>query len=134
MRTLFRAFVALPGRLCLDGNKYQERTVFFEAEWIGRHGSHEPAGKALEALLSLAWGVDTTDWCEDGCIYNVTRERDLLDRALGDGLSRLLETGWGGTPSIHYSQRADVDMFVSPLNRARLDAAFEQIAAQAVAA
>lgn len=130
MQTLFRAFVSLPAELCERDRAPQERTVFFEAEYDYVQHSNAGAARALEQLLALAWGVDTTGWCEDGLIYNLWRERELLDNAYGeDGDERLLEIGWGGMPRIHYAQRTDVDLFVTPRNRARLDAALNATAA-----
>ncbi|MFZ3120053.1 MAG: hypothetical protein WA159_17265 [Variovorax sp.] len=131
MQTLFRAFVSLPAELCQRDRPLQERTVFFEAEYDYAQQSNTGAARALEQLLALAWGVDTTGWCEDGLIYNIWRDRELLDNAYGDdsdGDKRLLEIGCG-PEGICYAKAADVDLFVTPRNHARLDAALNATAA-----
>lgn len=121
--TLFRAFVSLPAELCQRDRPLQERTVFFEAEYNYAQQSNTGAARALEQLLALAWGVDTTGWCEDGLIYNLWRERELLDNAYSEGGDeRLLEIGCG-PEGVTYAKAADVDLFVTPRNRARLDEA-----------
>ncbi len=127
--TLFRAFVSLPAELCQRDRPLQERTVFFEAEYDYVQHSNAGAARALEQLLALAWGMDTTGWCEDGLIYNLWRERELLDNAYGeDGDERLLEIGCG-PEGVTYAKTADVDLFVTVRNRARLDAALNATAA-----
>ena len=120
---LFRAIVSLPDSLCQRDRPLQERIVFFEAPYDFTKCSNAAAAQTLELLLATAWGVSTEGWCEDGYIYNIRRERDLLEDAMGDGDRRLLEISWGGPERIGYAKAADVDLFVTPRLRTRLDAA-----------
>ena len=120
---LHRAIVSLPLEMCKRGHTTQERIVFFEGPSRGT-GSH------LAALLALAWGVDTAEWCERGFIYNISSARELLAQNLSDSQdARLLETGWGGDMPIHYACDADVDLFVTPQVHERLLAALQATAA-----
>ena len=121
---LHRAIVSLPVQLLVKAECYLERVVFFEAT-CGMETL------SIEALLSLVWGVDAGEWCEQGAIYNIKSERDLLDDCLGDkstGDLRLLEIAWGGERPIHYVTPERVDLFVTPRNRRRLDAALASAA------
>lgn len=120
---LFRALVGLPDFLCQRDRPWQERIVFFEAPYDFGKGSNDDAARTLELLLGAAWGVSTEHWSEHGHIYNIRRERELLDEGLGEGDTRLLEISWGGIERIGYAKAADVDLFVTPRLRARLDAA-----------
>lgn len=134
MNTLYRAIVSLPNGLCERDRSMQERIVFFEGPYDLMQRSNAGAAEVLEKLLALAWSADTTGWCEDGYIYNITRERDVLDESMGEGDTRLLEIGWGGTPRIHYAKAEDVDLFVSPRQVGRLRAALVATACAEVAA
>lgn len=118
--TLHRAIVAVPD--ISSTRVYAERVVFFEA-------NIDKAGSQLQQILALVWGVDTTNWCEDGSIYNVNSASELerdswAGKIDGDGLY-LFETGCGGAKGIgpgriHYARAADVDCFVSPRHAKRL--------------
>lgn len=134
MNTLYRAIVSLPKSLCERDRPMQERIVFFEGPYGFTRRSKLGAAEVLEKLLALAWSTDTTGWCEDGYIYNISREREILDEAMGEGDSRLLEISWGGPERIGYARAEDVDLFVSPLQVKRLRAAMQATARQAVVA
>lgn len=134
MNTLYRAIVSLPNGLCEHDRPMQERIVFFEGPHDFMRRSNAGAAEVLEKLLGLAWSADTAGWCEDGYIYNITRERDVLDEGMGEGDTRLLEIGWGGTPRIHYAKAEDVDLFVSPRQAKRLRAALAATACAEVVA
>lgn len=112
----------------------QERFVFFEEPYDFVQRSNAGAAEVLEKLLALAWSADTTGWCEDGYIYNIARERNVLGQGMGEGDTRLLEIGWGGTPRIHYAKAEDVDLFVSPRQLKRLRAVLVATARAKVAA
>ncbi|MBT2333595.1 hypothetical protein J7E49_06720 [Variovorax paradoxus] len=134
MNSLYRVFVSLPPSMCDRDRQLQERIVFFEAPYNYANGSTAGAAEVLEKLLTLAWGVDAAGWCEEGFAYNLRREREIVDEAMGEGDTRLLEIGWGGTPNISYAKAEDVDLFVSPLQVKRLRAALQATAREAVAA
>ncbi|RRH82310.1 hypothetical protein EH244_27050 [Variovorax beijingensis] len=126
MNTLYRVFVGLPAFMCERDRPMQERTVFFEAPYDYASGSNAGAAEVLEKLLTLAWGVDASGWCEEGFAYNLRRAREILDEAMGEGDSRLLEIGWGGPERISYARAEDVDLFVTPRQNKRIRAALEQ--------
>lgn len=130
---LHRAIVALPPQLASVHRTLQERVVFFMAP----HGVH--AASRLAELLSLAWNIDTRDWCERGYIYNVDSARALVAQnatvapcsALATALL-LLETGFGGADAIgpggqHYARAADVDLFVIPRVAEQMHAALHYV-------
>lgn len=116
--TLYRAFVALPDSMAPDSR--QERTVFFEAP-------AKTPGAHVEKLLATAWNVSTDNWQEDGLIYNIASERAMFEAGIAEGDARLLETGFG-SGAIRYAKPSDVDLFVTPRTRARLDKAMQAIA------
>jgi hypothetical protein len=120
--TLYRANVALPDSM---GQPRQERIVFFEVP-TQQAGTFKVFSH-LENLLATAWSVSTEDWVERGLIYNTWSEQDLFDSSAGEGDSRLFETAWGVPKGIYYANAADVDLFVTPRTRARLDKAMEAI-------
>ena len=132
MNTLYRVFVGLPAFMCDRDRPMQERTVFFEAPYNYANGSTAGAAEVLEKLLTLAWGVDASGWCESGFAYNLCREREIIDGAMGKGDSRLLEVGWGGTEGIHYAKADDIDLFVSPRQAKRVRAALLATESKAV--
>lgn len=117
---LHRAIVCLPSELCQRDRPMQERKVFFEANSYGGEA------RQLEALLAIAWNVDTTEWCERGFIYNLVSAHEVLRMGYSFGPEetgnlRLLESGCGGDGDyavgpdrIHYWRAADVDLFVTP--------------------
>lgn len=120
---LHRAIVSLPQSMCKREQPFQERIVFFE-------GPAQGAGEHLATLLGLVWGVNTTDWCARGLIYNVSSARELIVENLSDSQdARLLEIGWGGDIPIHYACSADVDMLVTPQVKERLQAGLRATAA-----
>lgn len=121
-RRLYRAFVSLPTSMQERDRSMQERIVFFEGPMQGE-AAH------LEQLLALVWAVDTANWCQDGHIYNLRHARELLAENLSESPdARLLEIGWGGDVSIHYTGAADVDLFVTPQLHMRLRAALHAVA------
>lgn len=123
---LHRAIVSLPQHMTERDKPLQERIVFFEVP----AGTDVGRGEYLEKLLAVTWGIDTTNWCENGYLYNINTTQDLYSYAFGledTGELRLFETGCGGDlmPAIgpnriHYARAADVDMFVPPKVAARL--------------
>lgn len=117
--TLYRAVVALPDSMAVWPR--QERVVFFEA----------PKGRNLATVVNLltwAWRVPAEDWLRDGLIYNMWSEQELYYNSVGEGDTRLFEIGWGGTKSVTHANPADIDLFVTPCTRARLDKALLAIA------
>lgn len=118
--TLYRAAVALPDSW-YPPNPLQERIVLFEAR-AKNPGAH------LEKLLATAWGVCTEDWLERGLIYNIWSEQELFCSSTGEGDTRLFEIAWGGPRGVEHAKPADIDLFVTPRTRARLDKALEAIA------
>ena len=133
LHRLHRAYVGLPDRMCENGRCLQERVVFFEVPDGAKAWEH------LEALLRAAWCEDTTDWLENGAIYNVRSARELFDENCSiapllrnENDLRLFESGWGGRDGIgpehiHYSRACDVDLFVTPRVAARLTLAVVEI-------
>ena len=118
--TLYRANVALPDSMA--GQPLQERIVFFEA----------PEGRQLATVVNIltwAWRAPAEDWLRDGQIYNMWCEKDLYYGSVGEGDTRLFETAWGGAKGVTHANPADIDMFVTPRTRARLDKALQAIAA-----
>lgn len=129
---LYRAFVYPPAHICAR-SELNCRIVFFEGPF-----DRSKALRHLEQLLGLAWCMDTADWCRDGYIENLSSEREQLNEygfaGPDAGDLNLFTTGCGGEVSpavgpdrIHYAQREDIDLFVSPVVRARLDAALARI-------
>lgn len=111
---LYRAHVSLPQALCPIGEPLHERTVFFDAP-------HSDPAAHLEKLLALAWNVPTTDWAEQGHIYNVTPACDLAEEGLSeDHDQRLFETSWGGLEHMGFAQPDRVDIFAAPKLKRRL--------------
>lgn len=112
---LHRAIVSMPQSP--SSRTYAERVVFFEAPNRAQAAGH------LEKLLSIVWGMDTTDWCSVGNIYNVDAKDELeqncySEKADDDNLY-LFEIGCGGSNGIgpnhiHYARATDVDFFVTP--------------------
>lgn len=126
---LYRAIVSLPHHMASEA--LDERIVFFESKTEQGVGAH------LEALLAMAWCVDTKGWCEDGFIYNINSARELHEQSFNDGERSdlmLFETGAGGKgieaigPNrTHYARADSVDMFVTPRVAKRLRDALEAI-------
>lgn len=105
---LYRAIVSLPEAMCPRGEPLHERIVFFD-------GPRENPHEFLQTLLGHAWHVDTLDWLDNGCIYNLTSAHDLVEEGMSDDLNaRLLETSWGGEPRIGYAAAERTDFFVAP--------------------
>lgn len=117
--TLYRAVVALPDNMAVQPR--QERIVFFET-------CPKNAGARLEVMLGALWGADTEGWLERGLIYNLWSEKELFCSSEGKGDTRFFETGWSSANGIYYANPADIDMFVTPRTRARLDKALQVIA------
>jgi hypothetical protein len=127
--SLHRAIVSLPLQLCDRDSEITERIVFFECP---RFRADE-AGH-LERLLAAAWCIDTTNWCEDGHIYNITSAHDRItgDTSFSehpDVELRLFDTGCGGDgPNVvgpdrtHYARADQIDLLVSPRVAVRLQA------------
>lgn len=124
---LHRAIVSLPLRLCDRGREITERIVFFECpRFMADEAVH------LERLLAAAWCIDTTDWCQDGYIYNITSAHDRITGNASfsehpDVELRLFDTGCGGDgPSAvgpdrtHYARADQIDLLVSPRVAVRL--------------
>ena len=113
---LYRAIVSLPQSMCDRDRPFQERWVFFDAP------TGADAGARLELLLSLAWNIDTTGWCDSGAIYNLYEASELI--AVNDAYddTALFECGWS-SEGIEYIRPEDTDYFCTPRVRARLEAA-----------
>lgn len=118
---LYRAIVSLPPRMCERDRPLQERWVFFDCPTA----CNNPCTR-LEALLALAWNVDTAGWGEAGYIYNICAARELIDRGDADDDTALFECEWGCEGTKHVAP-GDVDYFVPPLVRARLEAALARV-------
>ena len=116
---LYRAIVSLPDSMCERDRPLQERWVFFECP-----GDTQP-GDRLEALLALAWNIDTTSWCDRGLIYNVSEASELIVQGDADDDTALFECEWGNGGTKHVHPR-DVDFYCTPRVRARLELALLQ--------
>ena len=116
---LYRAIVSLPDSMCERDRPLQERWVFFDCP-----GNTNP-GERLEALLALAWNIDTSSWCDRGLIYNIADARELITQGDADDDTALFECEWGSEGSKHVAL-ADVDFFCTPRVRARLELALLQ--------
>jgi hypothetical protein len=134
MGFLCRAFVYLPNHLRTP--ERAERTVFFDvpARTILRAEQY----RHLAKLLALVWDAPVDAMLEEGVIYNLVAERDLLnDHAMGaieTGDLRLLEIAWGGSDGIgpqhiHYQRREHIDILCAPRNTQRLQKALAQVEA-----
>ena len=113
---LYRAIVSLPDSMCERDRPLQERWVFFDCP-----GNTNP-GERLEALLALAWNIDTSSWCDRGLIYNITDARELITQGDADDDTALFECGWS-SEGIEYILPEYTDYFCTPRVRARLEAA-----------
>jgi len=124
---LHRAIVSLPQHMTERDRPLQERIVFFEVPASHRSRgafTSSGSGEHLERLLATAWCIDTTNWCENGYLYNINTAQELYGNAFGHeatGELRLFETGCGGETfpaigpgRIHYARAGDVDLFVPP--------------------
>ena len=116
---LYRAIVSLPDSMCERDRPLQDRWVFFDCT-----GNTNP-GERLEALLALAWNIDTSSWCDRGLIYNITDARELITQGDADDDTALFEYEWGSEGTKHVAL-ADVDFFCTPRVRARLELALLQ--------
>ncbi|PIF29398.1 hypothetical protein CLU88_4327 [Acidovorax sp. 56] len=116
---LYRAIVSLPDSMCKRDCPLQERWVFFDCPTGKRPDVH------LEALLALAWNIDTTSWCDSGFIHNITEARELIKQGDADDDTALFECEWGCEGTKHVAL-ADVDFFCTPRVRARLELALLQ--------
>ena len=120
---LYRAIVSLPQRLCPRDEPLHERIVFFDGP------KQEHAATYLCDLLALAWGVDTTHWCEDGLIYNIQSAPELVEQNESANIdARLFEMGWGGPEGVVYADPDRVDLLVAPVLKARLQSVLGQLA------
>ena len=116
---LYRAIVSLPDSMCERDRALQERWVFFDCP------GDTPPGDRLEALLALAWNIDTIGWADRGLIYNVTEASDLIAQGDADDDTALFECEWGSDGTKHVPLH-DVDFFCTPRVRARLELALMQ--------
>jgi len=116
---LYRAIVLLPDAMCERHSPLQERWVFFDCPAATRPGIH------LEALLSMAWNVSTTGWCEHGIVYDIKEASDLIAQGDADDDTALFERSYGPAGTDHVGHH-DVDFFCSPRVRARLELALLQ--------
>jgi len=126
MITLHRAIVTISGRLCTQGRSVQERIVFFEAPCEGLQSTFREACYVLERLLHAAWNVDTAGWCELGTVWDIKAHHELLARGTSSGDLRLLELGWSGVSPV-FAKAENVDAFVTPRWRLKLDAAWRRL-------
>lgn len=119
---LYRAVVSLPDHMRLTKEiPLNVRIVFFIAPHCFR------PSKVLKELLQIAWDVETTRWEERGNIYNIETAMDLIAQGTSeDKDSRLFETGWG-TGGTAYADPAQVDLFVPPVLKTRLQAALNSL-------
>jgi hypothetical protein len=130
--TLYRTNVALPDSMACQ--PLQERFVFFEAT----------EGRQLATLvnfLTWAWHSPAEEWLRDGLIYNTWSEKDLYYGSVSQGDARLFEIAWHwdctsnarDARNVVFANAVDVDLFVSPRTRARLDKAMQAIATKPAA-
>lgn len=116
---LYRAIVLLPDAMCERDRPLRERWVFFDCPAATRPGLH------LEALLSLAWNISATGWCEHGVVYDIKEASDLIAQGDADDDTALFERSFGPEGTEHVSPN-DVDYFCTPQVRARLELALLQ--------
>lgn len=110
---LTRAIVSLPAHLCPKGEPLHERVIFFDAPRV------KPA-EYLHTLLSHAWHTDVSAWPCDS-IYNLQSAAALVEEGVSEDVdARLFEVGWGGPEGVTFADPARVDLFVSPVLKARL--------------
>ena len=113
---LYRAIVSLPDSMCERDRPLQERWVYFDC----------PIGvipcNRLEALLQLAWNINTAGWRDRGYIYNVVEASALIAQNDADDDTALFECEWGSAGTKHVPLH-DVDFFCTPRVRARLELA-----------
>ena len=117
---LYRAIVSLPDSMCERDRPLQERWVFFDCPTGKRPDVH------LEALLALAWNIDTTSWCDRGLIYNVSEASQLIAQGDADDDTALFECEWGSSEGTKHVRPRDVDFYCTPRVRARLELALLQ--------
>lgn len=117
---LYRAIVSLPPSMAERDRPLQERWVFFDCPT-----SEMPHGR-IEALLALAWNINTTAWCDNGLIYGITSASDLIAQGDADDDTALFECAWGGPDGTQHVSPHDVDYFCTPRVRARLEMALLQ--------
>lgn len=117
---LYRAIVSLPLHMCDRDRPLQERRVFFDCPT-----AINPCAR-LETLLALAWNIDTAGWGEIGYIYNIYEASELIAQNDADDDTALFECQWGCEGTRHVAS-CDVDYFVPPLVRARLEAALARV-------
>ncbi|MBD9407157.1 hypothetical protein IB236_17565 [Acidovorax sp. ACV02] len=117
---LYRAIVSLPTSMCERDRPLQERWVFFDCPH-----SEMPHAR-IEALLALAWNIDTTAWCSNGLIYNIASASDLIAQGDADDDTALFECAWGGPDGTQHVSPHDVDYFCTPRVRAGLELALLQ--------
>ena len=117
---LFRAVVSLPDAMCEPDRPPQERWVFFDCPTAAQPGAR------LEALLSLAWNIDTIGWADRGFIYNIAEASQLIAQGDADDDTALFECEWGGGEGAKHVSPHDVDFFCTPRVRARLEVALSQ--------
>lgn len=113
---LYRAIVLLPDAMCESDRPLQERWVFFDCPAATHPGFH------LEALLSLAWNISTTGWCERGVVYDIKEASDLIAQGDANDDTALFERSFGPEGTEHVSPH-DVDYFCTPRVRSRLELA-----------
>lgn len=110
---LMRAIVSLPANLCPKGEPLHERVIFFDAPRVN------PADY-LQTLLSHTWHSDASAWPCDS-IYNVQAASALVEEGVSEDVdARLFEVGWGGPEGVTFADPARVDLFLSPVLKARL--------------
>lgn len=117
---LYRAIVSLPTSMCERDRPLQERWVFFDCPH-----SEVPHAR-IEALLALAWNIDTNGWCSNGLIYSIASACDLITQGDADDDTALFECAWGGPDGAQHVSPHDVDYFCTPRVRARLELALLQ--------
>lgn len=115
---LMRAIVGLPAHLCPKGEPLHERIVFFDAPRVN-------PGDYLQTLLSHAWHTNVSAWPCDS-FYNVQAASALVEEGVSDNVdARLFEVGWGGPEGVTFADPARVELFVSPVLKARLQAVLD---------
>ncbi|MCW5257374.1 hypothetical protein D8B23_18740 [Verminephrobacter aporrectodeae subsp. tuberculatae] len=115
---LYRAIVSLPEALCPPGQPLHERIVFFETP----HRQSKAAAH-LQALLTLAWGQDTSAWVEHGQIYGIETAAELQDTGLSaHPEARLFEMGTDSENRIRYADPARIDLYTTAPVQTRLRA------------
>lgn len=124
---LYRANVEIPPQMAEHPHHVARRIVFFEVP-VG-----VLAGQHLQALLAIAWCIDTSNWISSGQISDIWSDSDFQKLARGhentgdlryfEQLNCSSELAFDQPMRIKYVQASEVDLMTSPRVKTRLTAA-----------